>query len=132
MFSDANFVIRGIGYLHDVVLNANEVSIKVNVVHLFNSGAQHEDDIWINCVVKDVKLFRLLLDLKNQLRKNKIVILDFNIQYLDFEFYQNDMTDDVSAHSIFLKGHLQHIEKYFIDGVRDERISLLEVKYHIS
>lgn len=116
MFTNAIFNLSGIGYLHDVIRKDDGVYAKINVIHRFNAGAQHSDDIWIDCIVKDDGLLRVIGDLEYSLRKQKTVILQYDIQYLGFDYCQNGMSEDDPKYIVFLKGKLQRVESYFING----------------
>ena len=114
---NALFNFNGIGYLHDVIRKDDNVYAKINVIHRFNAGAQHSDDIWIHCLVKGDDLLRLMVELKNNLCKQKAVILHFDIQYLGFDYCQNGITEEDPNNIVPLKGRLQRVEKCYINGV---------------
>lgn len=117
MFSNVNFNLTGMGYLHDVIRGDGEVFAKINVIHKFNSGTQHSDDVWMNCLVKDEKLLSLIDNLEMNLRKQKTVIVQFATQYIGFDFFQQGLTEDDPSYIVFLKGKLLDIERIFINGV---------------
>ncbi len=114
---DSLFTINGTGYLCDVISSNNDLSIKLNVIHRFNAGINHSDDIWITSIVEDEGLKHILKALKKSLDMKKTVILEFGMQYTTLEHIQHGVDENDPNKFLFIKGKLLKIGKYFINGV---------------
>jgi hypothetical protein len=117
MFENLNFNLKGTGYLCDIIHQDNSYAAKINVIHRFNSGVKHSDDIWINCIVDDERLLHVISALKRSLDTRKTIIMEFEMQYISFDQSHLGITEEDPNKIIFLKGRLIDIGKYTIDGV---------------
>ena len=111
------FCLDGVGYLHDVYQKDDGLYARINVIHQFNSGSQHPDDIWIDCIVNDDDLLQLMNELKLNLGMQKTIIIQFSIAFSGFDYCQAEMTGEDLNYIVFFKGKLQGVEKCFVNGV---------------
>jgi hypothetical protein len=116
MFDNLSFNLKGIGYLCDITYQDNCHIAKINVIHRFNSGGKHSDDIWIHCVIDGERLIHTMSALKRSLDAKKTIILEFETQYISLEHSHYGMTEDDPNKIIFLKCRLIEIGNYTIDG----------------
>jgi hypothetical protein len=111
------FCLNGVGYLHDVYQKDGGLYARINVIHQFNSGSQHSDDVWIDCIVNDHDLLQLMNGLRLNLGMQKTIIIQFSIAFSGFDYCQAGTTEEGPNYIVFFKGRLQRVEKCFVNGV---------------
>lgn len=131
MFINSGFCLSGTGYLYDILHKNEDVYARINVINPFNSASHHSDEVWIDCVVNDDHLLHLILGLKNHLRMQKIIVIQFDAEYSSFDYCHSGITDEDPDHIVHLKGRLQNVREYLINGNRQNDKHSVQSKDHL-
>lgn len=121
MLSTAKFTFSGTAYLCEANSINDELYVKINVLHSFNTGVKNSDEIWINCKVEDDNLKHLISSLKISLEMKQAIIIEFSMHYTALESLQYSSDDDEPDKYIHLKGKLLSIGNYYINGINQLR-----------
>lgn len=124
------FSLCGLGYLRDVIQNGGEKIAKICVIHQFNSGFDHTDEIWINCLVREFKLRSKIKLVERSLELGHAVIIQFEAKYLGLEHTQFGVTEQDPHQFLQFKADLLRVHNMYINGnsvnLDDEPVKLLK------
>lgn len=116
MQSKNTFQLSGLGYLTEISRQNGQKTAKIKVIHQFSSGADHSDQIWLNCLVRDFKLQSKLGLVERSLGQGNTVIVQFDAKYIGLEHSQFGMTDEDPNQFIQFKADLFLIHSMYING----------------
>jgi hypothetical protein len=122
--------LNGSGYLQEVVESGDHVIARIKCITHFDMKALNQDDVFIDCVVKDETLRACFRQFHRFAQKRHAVLLVFSAEYCRLVKAQAGDVTEAVAQTLFLQGKLLAVERFFLDG--QQIFSIAEFKRYFE